>query len=400
MSKAKWENDEEIRIFREYLRIPSVHPNIDYTACVEFLKRQATSLGLPVEVIYPGNNSNPVVVIKWLGKQPELPSIILNSHMDVVPVFPDKWNHGPFDAHLDEEGRIFARGSQDMKCVGTQYLGAIRSLLAQGHQPKRTVYLTFVPDEEDGRPGMADLVDSDYFKQLNVGFSFDEGIASADETFTVFYAERTLWNIRFKFSGTSGHGSLLHKNTAGEKLSYVVNKFTEYRDSQVKRLEDNPNFDIGDVTTVNLTRINGGIQSNVVPPLLEVLFDIRLAVTESLVEFEQQVRKWCEEAGGGIELEFEWKEPYAAPTKIDASNRYWLAFKRGLDELGLKIRTRVFPGATDSRYLRVKGIQALGFSPINNTPVLLHDHNEFLGAETYLRGIQIYKKLIEYVSNA
>jgi aminoacylase len=25
-----WENNEEIKIFREYLKIPSVHPNIDY----------------------------------------------------------------------------------------------------------------------------------------------------------------------------------------------------------------------------------------------------------------------------------------------------------------------------------------------------------------------------------
>lgn len=27
----KWENNEEITIFREYLRIPSVHPDIDYS---------------------------------------------------------------------------------------------------------------------------------------------------------------------------------------------------------------------------------------------------------------------------------------------------------------------------------------------------------------------------------
>ncbi|KOB72895.1 Aminoacylase, partial [Operophtera brumata] len=29
----------------------------------------------------------PVVVITWQGAQPELPSILLNSHMDVVPVY-------------------------------------------------------------------------------------------------------------------------------------------------------------------------------------------------------------------------------------------------------------------------------------------------------------------------
>lgn len=27
---SKWHGNEEIRIYREYLRIPSVHPNIDY----------------------------------------------------------------------------------------------------------------------------------------------------------------------------------------------------------------------------------------------------------------------------------------------------------------------------------------------------------------------------------
>lgn len=27
---SAWENNEEIKLFREYLRIPSVHPDIDY----------------------------------------------------------------------------------------------------------------------------------------------------------------------------------------------------------------------------------------------------------------------------------------------------------------------------------------------------------------------------------
>lgn len=30
---SAWENNEEIELFREYLRIPSVHPNIDYGKC-------------------------------------------------------------------------------------------------------------------------------------------------------------------------------------------------------------------------------------------------------------------------------------------------------------------------------------------------------------------------------
>lgn len=65
--------------------------------------------------------------------------------MDVVPVFADQWTHPPFDAHIDAEGRIFARGSQDMKCVGVQYLAAIRVLKKEGVNLKRTLHVVFVP---------------------------------------------------------------------------------------------------------------------------------------------------------------------------------------------------------------------------------------------------------------
>ncbi|KAM7348873.1 aminoacylase-1-like [Cochliomyia hominivorax] len=399
---SAWENNEEIKIFREYLRIPSVHPNIDYEPCVEFLKKQASDLGLPLSIYYPAKKTLPIVVITWQGTQPQLPSIVLNSHMDVVPVFADKWKHEPFGAEMDEEGRIFARGAQDMKCVGMQYLAAIRALKKSGATFKRTIHILFVPDEEiGGHLGMEAFVKTDDFKKLNVGFSLDEGIASDTETFQVNYAERSIWQIHFKITGQAGHGSLLLKNTVGEKLHYILNKMMSFREHESKRLESDPNLTIGDVTTVNLTTISGGVQSNVIPPFMQIGFDIRLAITVDHNEFEKQVRQWCVEAGGNIELEFEQKEPKVEPTKIDSTNPYWVAFHNCLvKDLGLKLRVVVFPGGTDSRHIRHVGIPSIGFSPMNNTPVLLHDHDEFIKADTYLKGIEIYKKLIPAVSNA
>lgn len=43
---------------------------------------------------------------------------------------------------------------------------------------------------------------------------------------------------------------------------------------------------------------------------------------------------------------------------------------------GLVLKPQLFPAATDSRFLRQLGVPALGFSPMNNTPVLLHDNDE------------------------
>lgn len=42
---------------------------------------------------------------------------------------------------------------------------------------------------------------------------------------------------------------------------------------------------------------------------------------------------------------------------------------------------------------------AIGFSPINNTPVLLHDHNEFLNERVFMTGVGIYEKLIARLAN-
>lgn len=397
---SAWEENEEIKIFREYLQIPSVHPDIDYEPCVAFLKKQAENLGLPLKVYTPGGVKKPIVVITWTGSNPELPSIVLNSHMDVVPVFPENWKHPPFAAEMDAEGRIFARGAQDMKCVGMQHLAAIRALKKAGVQLKRTIHVTYVPDEEiGGKPGMNLFVNTDDFKKLNVGFSLDEGIASATDVYPVYYAERYIIQIHFKISGTTGHGSLLHENTAGVKLNHLLRKMMEFRQEEADKLKNDTNLTIGDVTTVNLTQIHGGVQSNVVPSMIVAVFDIRVSINIEQADLLKKLEKFCEESGGGIEMEFEQKEPKVEATKLDSSNIYWNAFKKAVDEAGLQTKIQVFPGATDSRYVRMVGIPAIGFSPMNNTPVLLHDNDEFLKADTYLNGVKIYEKIITELAN-
>ncbi|VVC39297.1 Peptidase M20,ArgE/DapE/ACY1/CPG2/YscS, conserved site,Peptidase M20, dimerisation domain,N-acyl-L- [Cinara cedri] len=398
MSLNKDCEPEAVTNFREYLRIPTVHPDVDYSKCVEFLLRQAQSLNLPSNIYYmaPGK---PIVVITWVGQKPELTSILLNSHMDVVPIYPEYWTFDPFSAHKDEKGNIYARGAQDMKCVGIQYLETIRRYLKNKLVFDRTIHISFVPDEETGGDlGMKIFVNSPEFAALNVGFALDEGLASADDSFSLYYGERTLWHLVVKCTGSPGHGSLLHESTAGEKLQYIINKFMNWREGEKFRLK-NSNLKIGDVTSINLTMLNGGCQINVVPPELSVSFDIRLSIELNTEAIEKLIKKWCEEAGEGVTFEFKEKMAFIEPTKINEENPWWITFKEECDKMKLKINKYIFPGATDSRYIRQIGIPALGFSPINNTPILLHDHNEFLNEKTFLDGIDIYYNIIKSLAS-
>jgi aminoacylase len=72
---------------------------------------------------------------------------------------------------------------------------------------------------------------------------------------------------------------------------------------------------------------------------------------------------------------------------------FWFIYRN------LKILPIICPAATDARFVRNVGIPAFGFSPLNNTPLLPHAHDEFVYADIYLRGIEIYKKIIPKLAN-
>ena len=52
----------------------------------------------------------------------------------------------------------------------------------------------------------------------------------------------------------------------------------------------------------------------------------------------------------------------------------------------------------DNAYFQV-GLPALGFSPMNKTPLLVHDHDEFLNEDVFLKGINIYCQIIPAIGN-
>lgn len=64
-----------------------------------------------------------------------------------------------------------------MKCVGMQYLAAIRFFKRNKVQFNRTIHVVFVPEEEiGGVHGMREFVHTAEFRSLNAGFSLDEGV--------------------------------------------------------------------------------------------------------------------------------------------------------------------------------------------------------------------------------
>lgn len=61
--------------------------------------------------------------------------------------------------------------------------------------------------------------------------------------------------ILIKCPGQPGHGSQFLQNTAGEKVAKIINSFMAFREQELRRLEEDPSLALGDVTTINLTKL-------------------------------------------------------------------------------------------------------------------------------------------------
>jgi len=232
--------------------------------------------------------------------------------LNVVPAPDEDWAVPPFEGRL-EDGKIYGRGVQDMKSVCIQYIEAIRKLHNLNFQPRRHVYLTFVPDEEVGGAGMAAFLCSSLFKSFTHGIALalDEGLASETNALSVFYGERVPWWIDVEAKGHTGHGSRFIEHTAVEQLLELCNKAMSFRKQQrdlLHGIETRENCShtiaakrakakktLGDVTTLNM-----------VPPHSSCTMDIQMSPNVNPSKIRTMfLDEWCRECSTS-EGELKW----------------------------------------------------------------------------------------------
>lgn len=90
----------------------------------------------------------PIVVGIHYPREEKGRSLILQHHVDVVPVGPlDMWEHDPYGGEIVGD-RMYGRGSGDMKAGAAANVFALEALRRIGLQPAATVYLQSVVEEE------------------------------------------------------------------------------------------------------------------------------------------------------------------------------------------------------------------------------------------------------------
>lgn len=257
----------------------------------------------------------------WATIGPEgVPGYILSGHTDTVPVDGQEWTSDPFRL-VERDGKLFARGTCDMKGYLACCLAAVPDMLAC--KLKRPLHLAFSYDEEVGCIGVRGMIAE--LKDAPVKpIACFVGEPTNMEIVIGHKSKRSYWvTVR----GRTCHSSLAPQGVnAVEYAARMIVKIREISDRQRRQGPQDALYDVP-FSTGHTGSVEGGIALNVVPDLCKFVFEFRAVngddpnVLAAEVEafarevLEPEMRAVAPEAG----IEFS-SRPYQAGLNTDPSD--------------------------------------------------------------------------------
>ncbi|MCM1364208.1 MAG: M20/M25/M40 family metallo-hydrolase [Faecalibacterium sp.] len=291
---------------------------------------------LEKEIVPPAN-----LIYRWKGKNSKLDPVALCAHQDVVPVSDgteQDWTHPAFSGFDDGEF-IWGRGALDMKNHLICVMEAVETLLAEGFQPERDVYLLFGDNEEivaskdNGATAIMNVLKD---RGIHLESLLDEGGAMLPVNIKgvinnkylagIGVAEKGYADIEITLSAKGGHSSQPPKHTALGKMADVIkdlenNQFKASFSSSMKSLFDsigrNCTYPVRTITcnlpllypallqicklippaacmtrtTTGITMAQGSPAANVLPQRASITVNFRAMPGTSVDDIVQHVKK-------------------------------------------------------------------------------------------------------------
>ena len=290
---------EEVAFLRELIRIPTDTPPGDNAPHAERTAQLLEAMGYAVErhpvaadeVNAYGLTSltNLIVRVRFGSGGP---TIALNAHGDVVPPG-DGWTRPPYAAVI-EDGRIYGRAAAVSKsdfATFTFALNALRALQHEGAVLNGTVELHFTYDEEfGGEMGPGWLLRHGLTKpDLVIGPGFSYAIVTAHNG--ALHLEVTLHGRAAHVADQKSGIDALRAATAVLQALYAAG------DRLAASVSATPG--IGS-PLLNVGRIEGGINTNVVPDRITMKIDRRMIPEEDPAAVETELRQLIENAAAAV----------------------------------------------------------------------------------------------------
>jgi acetylornithine deacetylase/succinyl-diaminopimelate desuccinylase-like protein len=431
---------EAIDHFKALLRIPTVNPPGNERPAAEYLARLFDAERVPYQIVESAEGRTSIVArLKGTGKKRPL---LLNGHLDVVPVEPAKWTHDPFGA-VEADGCIWGRGAIDMKNMVAMSAMTLVLLARSGASLDRDVIFAGVADEEAGSDHGSvflvekhpELVRAEYVLNEVGGHTLYMG---QNRYYPIQVAEKGICWFEITAEGEPGHGSMPHPDNAVVKLARAIEALGDERlplhvtpvvENFLRTVAKGAPFPqkhmmpllvqprlaghlldllrkanpdqakgIGAMlaNTTSPTVLSGGSKVNVIPSRASVKIDGRVIPGQPIERFLDEVR-----AVIGHDLKLEVFQSHDGTT-FPSDTPLYEAIRGALaehDPQGIPVPYMI-PGFTDSFAYGRLGAICYGFSPVRLPPgmdftKMYHGHDERIPRDGFLWGMRVMFELVE-----
>lgn len=289
--------DEETAFLQQLIRVPTDTPPGNNAPHAERTAELIKAFGFEAEKHpvpeaevrgYGMESITNLIVRRKYGNKGEGKTIALNAHGDVVPPG-EGWTKDPYGGEI-EGGKIYGRASAVSKCDFASFTFAVRALESLNAPLKGSVELHFTYDEEFGGemgPGWL----------LKKGLTKPDLLIAAGFSYEVVTAHNGCLQMEVTVHGKMAHAAI--PDTGVDALQgavhilnalYAQNALYQQVTSKVEGIK-HPYLNVG--------RIEGGTNTNVVPGKVMFKLDRRMIPEENPVEVEANIRKVIADAAAG-----------------------------------------------------------------------------------------------------
>lgn len=374
--------DEAVEILRKMVGFNTVNELGNEKPLAEYIKGLLDEIGLETTLVDLGNNrANVIGRLKGTGQRQAL---LFNGHLDTVPPGDIDWEYGPFSGEV-VDGRIYGRGTADMKGGLAAMLMAIKAIKESGAQLKGDFIYTATAGEETDSIGAVHFVENgglDDVGAIIIGEPSSNSINIAEKG--------ALW-VEITTYGKTAHGAFPEKGiNAVAHMNALLSELISYR----FKYEEN---EIVGHPTMNISTIHGGVKTNVVPDKCSSTIDMRTVPGmdhgEIIKDFERLIEKLSNEIKDfKADIKILNNRP-AVETKGDHPF-VKLAEKTYKEVFGEETKAKGVSFYTDaSVFLPAKEVPCIIYGPGDSN--MAHQPNEYITIDSLENTIRYYIRLIE-----
>jgi len=347
--------DELVALTRDLVRIPSVvrpgDPSATEAAVAAYVEQWMRREGLEVEVqdVAPGRPN----VMGGLGDASAGPTLLLEGHTDVVTEGnPAEWTHPPFGGDV-VDGRLYGRGSADMKSGLAAAMIAAAALKRSGVRLGGRLVVGALVDEE------GDMIGAKHLCTTPMGRALSAAIICEPEQNELCLEQRGVVWARVTVRGRMAHGAMPEAGINPITALGALLREAPALERRLRRIcRRSPHLRPPTVTpTVVLSPAQGVPQSNVIPSAAQATLDVRLTPGPDADAVGKEIDLACQramQACPGATVEWQPVNGYRLATRVERTEPLVRAMARAVRQAtGRPARFGGVPGSTDGTILRM-----------------------------------------------